>query len=179
MPVIPPINLKRWVDEHRELLKPPVGNKMIWKDSEFLVMAVGGPNQRKDFHVEDGEEFFYQVEGDIVVRIIEDGKVRDITIREGEMFLLPAGIPHSPQRPANTVGLVIERQRADSEHDHLRWFCEKCGEMLYDASFQLVDLGKQLKPIIEDFYADEAKRTCKKCGTVMPVPPAPAAAQKS
>ncbi|MEZ4457256.1 MAG: 3-hydroxyanthranilate 3,4-dioxygenase [Gemmatimonadales bacterium] len=170
MAALPPINLKRWVDEHRDLLKPPVGNKMIWQDAEFLVMAVGGPNQRKDFHVEDGEEFFYQVEGDITVRIIEDGKVRDVPIREGEMFLLPAGIPHSPQRPANTIGLVIERKRADHERDHLRWFCEQCGEMLFDASFQLVDLGKQLKPIIEDFYADEAKRTCRKCGTVMAVP---------
>jgi 3-hydroxyanthranilate 3,4-dioxygenase len=175
MPVLPPINLKRWVDEHRDLLKPPVGNKMIWQDAEFLVMAVGGPNQRKDFHVEDGEEFFYQVEGDISVRIIDNGEVREVPIREGEMFLLPAGIPHSPQRPANTVGLVIERRRAETERDHLRWFCEKCGEMLYDASFQLVDLGKQLRPIIEDFYADEAKRTCQRCGTVMPVPPKPAA----
>ena len=178
MPVIPPINLKRWIEDHRDLLKPPVGNKMIWKDAEFLVMAVGGPNQRKDFHVEDGEEFFYQVEGDITVRIIEDGQVKEIPIREGEMFLLPAGIPHSPQRPANTVGLVIERQRTDSEHDHLRWFCEKCGEVLFDSSFQLEDLGKQLKPIIEDFYADESKRTCRKCGTVMAVPARPAPAPK-
>lgn len=172
MAIMPPIDLKRWVDEHRDLLKPPVGNKMVWQDSEFLVMVVGGPNQRKDFHVEDGEEFFYQIEGDISVRIIEDGKVRDVPIREGEMFLLPAGVPHSPQRPANTVGLVIERRRQEAEHDHLRWFCENCGAELYDASFQLVDLGKQLKPIIERFYADEKLRTCARCGTVMPVPTA-------
>jgi 3-hydroxyanthranilate 3,4-dioxygenase len=171
---MPPINLKAWIEEHRALLKPPVGNKMIWQDSEFMVMAVGGPNQRKDFHVEDGEEFFYQVEGDIVLRIIENGAPRDIPIREGEMFLLPAGIPHSPQRPANTVGLVIERRRVESERDHLRWFCESCGELLHDASFQLVDLGKQLKPLIEQFYADEQLRTCRKCGHVMAVP-APAA----
>jgi 3-hydroxyanthranilate 3,4-dioxygenase len=110
--LLPPINLKTWIEEHRSLLKPPVGNKMIWQDSEFMVMAVGGPNQRKDFHVEDGEEFFFQVEGDIVLRIIENGQVREIPIREGEMFLLPPNIPHSPQRPANTVGLVIERRRA-------------------------------------------------------------------
>ncbi|MSR03521.1 MAG: 3-hydroxyanthranilate 3,4-dioxygenase [Gemmatimonadetes bacterium] len=174
MAVMPPINLKRWVDEHRDLLKPPVGNKMIWQDAEFLVMAVGGPNARKDFHVEDGEEFFYQVEGDIVVRIVDDGQVKEISIKEGEMFLLPAGIPHSPQRPANTVGLVIERRRVEGEHDHLRWFCEKCGEIIFDASFQLVDLGKQLKPVMEDFWADQSKRTCQKCGTVMQ-PPAPAA----
>jgi 3-hydroxyanthranilate 3,4-dioxygenase len=173
MPLMPPINLKRWVDEHRDLLKPPVGNKMIWQDAEFLVMAVGGPNARKDFHVEDGEEFFYQVEGDITVRVIDNGQVKDVHIKEGEMFLLPAGIPHSPQRPANTVGLVIERRRAEEERDHLRWFCESCGEMLYDAGFQLVDLGKQLKPLMEEFWADASKRTCRKCGTVMQ-PPAPA-----
>jgi 3-hydroxyanthranilate 3,4-dioxygenase len=174
MSLMPPINLKAWIEEHRALLKPPVGNKMIWQDSEFMVMAVGGPNQRKDFHVEDGEEFFFQVEGDIVLRIIENGAVREIPIREGEMFLLPPNIPHSPQRPANTVGLVIERRRDEDERDHLRWFCEACGEMLYDANFQLVDLGKQLKPIIEAFWADESLRTCKKCGHVMSAP-APAA----
>ncbi|MGH7561262.1 MAG: 3-hydroxyanthranilate 3,4-dioxygenase [Gemmatimonadales bacterium] len=170
MSVMPPINLKRWIDEHRDLLKPPVGNKMIWQDSEFMVMVVGGPNQRKDFHVEDGEEFFFQIEGDITLRIIEDDRIREIPVREGELFLLPPGIPHSPQRPANTVGLVIERRRAEGERDHLRWFCEECGAVLYDADFQLVDLGKQLKPIIEQFYADESLRTCKRCGHVMKVP---------
>ncbi|MEO8451903.1 MAG: 3-hydroxyanthranilate 3,4-dioxygenase [Gemmatimonadota bacterium] len=177
MSLLPPINLKKWIEEHRALLKPPVGNKMIWANTEFMVMAVGGPNARKDFHVEDGEEFFYQVEGDITVRIVEDGKVKDIPIREGEMFLLPAGIPHSPQRPANTVGLVIERRRAEGEEDHLKWFCENCGELVYDAGFQLVDLGKQLKPIMEEFWSSEAARTCKQCGTVMQ-PPAAASAQK-
>ena len=167
-----PLNLKSWVDEHRDLLKPPVGNKMVWQDRDFLVMVVGGPNRRKDFHVEDGEEFFYQIEGDITVRIIEGGEPRDIEIREGEMFLLPAGIPHSPQRPAGSVGMVIERQRRTGELDHLRWYCEKCGDVLYDESFQLEDLGTQLKPIIENYYASESLRTCQKCGAVMEVPSA-------
>jgi 3-hydroxyanthranilate 3,4-dioxygenase len=165
-----PINLKAFINENRELLRPPVGNKMIWQNAEFMVMVVGGPNQRKDFHIEDGEEFFFQIEGDIILRIIENGQVREIPIREGEMFLLPAGIPHSPQRPANTVGLVIERQRVEGEKDHLRWFCENCGEVLHDNSFQLEDLGKQLKPIIENFYQNEALRTCRNCGHVMQVP---------
>lgn len=164
------LNLKQWIDENREFLKPPVGNKMVWQNSEFLVMVVGGPNQRKDFHVEEGEEFFYQVEGDITVRIMEEGGPRDILIKEGEMFLLPAGVPHSPQRPANTVGLVIERVRERGELDHLRWYCENCGDVLHDASFQLEDLGKQLKPVIENYNADEALRTCDNCGTVMEVP---------
>jgi 3-hydroxyanthranilate 3,4-dioxygenase len=163
-------NLKAWVEENRHLLKPPVGNKMVWQDRDFLVMVVGGPNQRKDFHIEEGEEFFYQIEGDITLRVMEDGKPRDIPIREGEIFLLPAGVPHSPQRPAGTVGMVIERRRRESEDDHLRWYCDKCGEILFDSQFHLVDLGKQLKPIIEEFYAREDLRTCKKCGTVRKVP---------
>ena len=172
MGLMPPFNLAKWIDEHRELLKPPVGNKMVWKDREFLVMVVGGPNRRKDFHVEDGEEFFYQVEGDITVRVMEEGGPRDIEIREGEIFLLPSGIPHSPQRPANMVGLVIERQRRPGEIDHLRWYCESCGEVLHDAAFELEDLGTQLKPLIENFYASEDLRTCKGCGSVMDVPKA-------
>jgi 3-hydroxyanthranilate 3,4-dioxygenase len=165
-----PFNLKAWIDEHRHLLKPPVGNKMVWQDSELLVMVVGGPNRRKDFHVEDGEEFFYQIEGDITVRVMEDGNPRDIPIREGEIFLLPPRVPHSPQRPEGTVGMVIERVRRSGELDHLRWYCENCGDVLHDAAFELQDLGSQLKPIIEEFYADESLRTCKACGAVMQVP---------
>ena len=165
-------NLREWIDKNRSLLKPPVGNKMVWQDGEFLVMVVGGPNRRKDYHVEDGAEFFYQIEGDITLKIIDNGVPKEITIREGEIFLLPAGVPHSPQRPADTIGLVIERARDEGETDHLRWFCEKCGSELHDSSFELKDLGTQLKPIIEDFFADSGKRTCRKCGAVME-PPAP------
>jgi 3-hydroxyanthranilate 3,4-dioxygenase len=172
--MVSPYNLKAWVEENRHLLKPPVGNKIVWKDTEFLVMVVGGPNRRKDFHVEEGEEFFYQIEGDITLRVMEDGKARDIEIKEGEIFLLPPRIPHSPQRPENTVGMVVERQRKKGELDHLRWYCEQCGEVLHDASFQLVDLGSQLKPIIEAFYADAAARTCKSCDAVMQPPAASA-----
>ena len=175
MPLAAPLNLHRWVEENRHLLKPPVGNKMIW-NSGFMVMVVGGPNQRTDYHVNPGEELFYQVEGDIVLRVMENGKSRDIPIRQGELFVLPGGIPHSPQRPANTVGLVIEQARPVQADDHLRWYCRKCGSVVYDAGFHLEDLGKQLKPIIEQFYADEKLRTCRKCGQVMAVPaPAPAA----
>ncbi len=165
-----PINLTRVIEENRELLKPPVGNKMVWQNTDFLVMVVGGPNQRSDFHVEDGEEFFYQVYGDISVRVREGEAIRDIPIREGEIFLLPAGVPHSPQRPAGTVGLVIERKRRQGEIDHLRWYCPKCNELLHDDSFVLEDLGKQLKPLIEKHYASNEQRTCKTCGTVAPVP---------
>jgi 3-hydroxyanthranilate 3,4-dioxygenase len=165
MAALAPFNLHRWIEEHRHLLKPPVGNAMVW-NSDFMVMVVGGPNQRSDYHVNPGEEFFYQVEGDIALRVIEDGKPREIPIKQGDMFLLPAGVPHSPQRPANTVGLVIEHKRPEEANDHMRWYCKQCGAPLYDAEFHLVDLGKQLKPIIEKVRGSEELRTCKSCQTV-------------
>ena len=159
-----PLNLMAWIEENRDLLKPPVGNKMIWEDSEFLVMIVGGPNLRTDYHVEEGEELFYQIEGDMIVRLMEENGPRDVTIREGELFLLPPRVPHSPQRPAGTVGMVVERQRKLGELDNLRWYCDGCGEILYQDSFQLQDLGAQLKPVIEEYYASKEKRTCNGCG---------------
>ncbi len=162
-----PLNLRTWIEEHRHLLKPPVGNAMVFS-GDFLVMVVGGPNQRSDFHVNPTEELFYQVEGDIVLRVIEDGRPRDVPIRQGDLFLLPAGVPHSPQRPADTVGLVVERRRPADANDHLRWYCPQCGAVVHDAEFHCVDLGKQLKPVIEQFRGSEALRTCKACGAVHP-----------
>ena len=160
-----PFNLRGWIDEHRHLLKPPVGNKPIW-DGDFLVMVVGGPNQRSDFHINPGGELFYQVEGDIVLKVIEDGQPRDIPIKQGDIFLLPAKVPHSPQRPANTVGLVVEQPRASNEEQHLRWYCKKCNAVVYDEAFLPADIGKQIKATIEKFNASAALRTCKVCGAV-------------
>lgn len=165
-----PINFKNWIDENRHLLKPPVGNKMIWEDRDFIVMVVGGPNSRNDYHVNQGEEFFYQLEGDIVVKVIDDGKPVDIKIKEGEVFLLPAAMPHSPQRPANTVGLVIERKRQPDERDGFMWFCEKCGDKLYEELFELTNIVTQPPPIFERFYNNPENCTCKNCGTRMEKP---------
>ena len=167
-------NLKAWIDEHRHLLKPPVGNALMWNEG-FQVMIVGGPNRRNDYHVDPGEELFYQIEGDMTLRIIEDGKPRDMPIREGEIFLLPPLVPHSPQRPENTVGMVVERVRTPEEQDRFQWYCDKCGAIVHDTALRVTDLAKQIKPILEDFYADESLRTCKKCGEVMQ-PPAPSRA---
>ena len=120
-------SLKKWIDENRHLLKPPVGNKVIWKDQEFIVMAVGGPNARTDFHVNQSEEFFHQLEGNMTLKIIApDGKMQDLRITEGDVFLLPPKTPHSPQREAGSVGMVIERRRREGEIDGLQWYCEKC-----------------------------------------------------
>jgi 3-hydroxyanthranilate 3,4-dioxygenase len=164
-------NLQKWVDDHRDLLKPPVGNKQVYiQNDDFIVMIVGGPNARKDYHYEDGEELFYQIEGDIVVKIIEDGKPVDIPIRQGEMFLLPPHVPHSPQRPANTVGLVIERYRTPKEKDSCMWFCEQCHQPLHQTEFTLTDIEQQLPVVLQQFYDSEQLRTCQQCGTVMQPP---------
>ena len=172
--LLSPIEFRSWINEHRHLLKPPVGNKMVYEDSELMIMVVGGPNARKDYHYDEGEEFFYQVEGDITVRVVEDGKPRDVRIREGEIFLLPPRVPHSPQRPANTVGLVIERKRETEELDGFMWFCEKCGAKLYEEFVVLTNIVTQLPPIFDRFYNSPEHSTCKKCGTRMERPPKPA-----
>lgn len=167
--MIPPINFKQWIEENRHLMKPPVGNKCVY-DGDFIVMVVGGPNSRKDYHFQEGPEFFYQVEGDIEVGIIEDGKQTIVPIKEGEIYYVPSRVPHSPRRPANTVGLVIERKRNEGELDGFQWYCENCGQKLYEEFFKLENIVDQLPPILNRFYGDESKRTCKNCGTVMEPP---------
>jgi len=164
-----PFNMNQWIEENRHFLKPPIGNKQIYLDNDdFIVMIVGGPNGRKDYHFEDGEELFYQFKGDITLKIInEEGTPEDIPIKEGEMFLLPPRIPHSPQRPADTIGLVIERYRKKGELDLLMWFCENCNHKLHEDSFEMTDIVNQLPPVIKRFMDNEALRTCKKCGSVM------------
>ncbi|HKR05041.1 MAG TPA: 3-hydroxyanthranilate 3,4-dioxygenase [Bacteroidia bacterium] len=172
MPVARPFNIKKWIDENRHLLKPPVGNQQVFKASEdYIVMVVGGPNARKDYHFEDGEELFYQLEGNITVKIQEDGKPVDVHVKEGEMFLLPPHIYHCPQRPANTIGLVVERVRKEPERDSCVWFCEKCNNKMHEEVFALKDIVNQLPAILNKFYSTPELHTCKKCGTVM-MPPA-------
>ena len=171
MPVQRPFNIKKWIDENRHLLKPPVNNKVIWQDAEFIVMVVGGPNSRKDYHFNESEEFFYQLEGDIMVRIQEDGKAVDVPIRKDEVFLLPPRIPHSPMRGANTIGLVIERKRRGDEKDGLLWFCEKCNNKLYEEYFKLTNIMTQFQEVFKNFYNSKEHRTCKKCGAEMQPPP--------
>lgn len=160
-----PFNIYKWVEEHRDELKPPVGNRNLYIDSDdYIVMIVAGPNARKDYHFNETEEWYFQLEGDVNVRIQEDGKAVDIPIKEGEMFLLPARVPHSPQRPEGTIGLVIERYRKEGEVDKLLWFCDNCHEKIHQAGFQLKDIGTQIKAAIEEFKADSSARVCKNCG---------------
>jgi len=175
MEAVSTINFKKWINEHRHLLKPPVGNQVVWKDTEFIIMVVGGPNARKDFHYNEGEEFYYQIEGNIVLKTIQNGKPVDIKIKQGDIYLLPPRTPHSPRRPAKTVGLVIERKRETQENDGCIWFCEKCGQKLYEEYFYLSDIVTQLPPVFDRFYNNPENCTCKHCGTKMERPVLPQA----
>ncbi len=166
-----PFNFMKWIDENRSLLKPPVNNKVVYKDAEFIIMVVGGPNSRKDYHYNESEEFFYQLEGDITVQIQEEGKAVKVPIKQGEIFLLPPKVPHNPMRGANTIGLVIERKRHATEKDGLMWFCEKCNHKLYDEYFMLTNIATQFQGVFEKFYTNKDLRTCKSCGYVMEPPP--------
>jgi 3-hydroxyanthranilate 3,4-dioxygenase len=163
-----PLDLGKWLDEHRALLRPPVGNAQIWQDTDFIVTVVGGPNRRTDYHDDPLEEFFYQLKGDMVLRLLEDGRPRDLPIGEGDIFLLPPHIRHSPQRPAGSIGLVIERQRPPGVIDGFEWYCPNCHALLHRAEVQLHSIVADLPPLFERFYGDSGKRTCRRCGTLHP-----------
>ena len=162
-------NFREWIDEHRHLLKPPVGNRQIWEDADLMVTVVGGPNKRTDYHDDPVEEFFYQVEGDMVLKIHDKGEFYDVPIREGEIFLLPPHVRHSPQRPQEgSVGLVVEPKRQTGELDAIEWYCFECGTRVHRAELQLTSIVDDLPPIYERFYASEEVRTCPKCEALHP-----------
>ena len=164
-----PFNLQKWIDENRDILKPPINNKNLYKEAgDFIVMVVGGPNARKDYHYNESEELFYQLEGEMTVFAQIDGKKQEITIKEGEMFLLPSNTPHNPVRPANTIGLVIERVRKGTNmSDGLFWFCDECNNPLHHYRFPLENIESDFQIRFKEFYNSEELRTCKLCGHVM------------
>lgn len=167
MSLSPPFNLQAWIDQHRHLLKPPVGNKCI-VDGDFIVMIVGGPNARSDYHYDQGPELFYQLEGEMVLKVQEDGRARDIPIRAGEMFYLPPGVPHSPQRLPGSIGLVVERRRLAGERDGLLWFCKHCNHKLYEEYFALESIERDFPPIFQRFHASPQAARCEACGGEAP-----------
>ncbi|TNF25916.1 MAG: 3-hydroxyanthranilate 3,4-dioxygenase [Deltaproteobacteria bacterium] len=159
-----PFNFQGWIEEHRHLLKPPVGNKVVFRDSNFIVMVVGGPNERTDFHINQTDEFFYQLEGNIFLKTINaKGKFEDIHIKEGEIFMLPAGVPHSPQRSEGSVGLVVEKSRVPEDTDGLQWYCKECNTKLYEEFFYLEDIEKQFGGAYERYFGGN-HNLCKRCG---------------
>ena len=171
MDIKAPFNLFEWIETNKSLLKPPVGNKNLYVESgDYIVMIVGGPNARKDYHYNETEELFFQLEGDILVKTQQNGKCVDVPIKAGEMFLLPANIPHSPGRSENSVGLVIERVRKGTNmKDGLMWFCDNCNHKLYDVYFPLKNIEEDFLSRFKAFYSSEEKRTCDNCGKIMEI----------
>ncbi|MAP55761.1 3-hydroxyanthranilate 3,4-dioxygenase [Altibacter sp.] len=168
-----PFNLNAWVEENRDLLKPPVGNKNLYKDAgDYIVMVVAGPNARKDYHYNETEELFYQLEGEIEVHVQDEGNKRTMKLGPGDMYLHPAKVPHSPVRKANSIGLVVEVKRAGTDaKDGLLWFCDNCNNKLYEVYFPLDDIEKDFLKHFKKFYGSKELRTCNNCGEVMEADP--------
>jgi 3-hydroxyanthranilate 3,4-dioxygenase len=162
--VEPPINLENWIEKNREKFKPPVSNRYLYDGRDFFVMVIKGPNARNDFHLVDSEEYFYQLKGDIKVRVREGDRIVDHIVREGETFFIPPNVPHSPQRPSDTIGVVVERRRPPGEKEHVIFYCENCGALVEDIHFDCADIVEHFSQAMLDFWNDDARRTCKKCG---------------
>ena len=128
-------------------------------------MVIAGPNARNDFHVSRSEEYFYQLKGDIVIRVIEDGAIKDIQVREGETFFTPGGAPHSPTRPPETLGIVVELRRPAGESERLQFYCENCAKLVYEKEFDCADIVEHFARSMEEFWADPTASTCRHCGT--------------
>ncbi len=172
-----PLNLMKWIEDHKDILRPPVGNAQIWRDADFIVTIVGGPNERTDYHDDPLEEFFYQLKGNMVLRIWHQGGPKDVPIRQGEVLLLPPHVPHSPQRPeSGSYGLVIERVRPAGLKDAFQWYCEKCRALVHRREVYIEDLTSDLPPVFKEYYDDPALRVCRSCGHQNPGKPAPRAA---
>ncbi|GJQ30006.1 MAG: 3-hydroxyanthranilate 3,4-dioxygenase [Phycisphaerae bacterium] len=176
MAIAPPLNLRKWIKDNAKHLVPPVSNKQLFTDSPDVILFVsGGPNTRNDFHVNPTEELFYQLKGDIAVRLrpLDGGKPYDQVIKEGELFLLPRWVPHRPQRPKGTVGLIAEFPRGvdaegNPQKDGLQWYCPHCDALVYDARFVLKKIDEDLAVVMNDFWDGPAeRRTCKACNTVI------------
>ena len=170
MPITSPINFNNWIEEHRHLLKPPVGNRVVYDEGDFMIMVVGGPNSRKDYHVDTVEEFFYQLEGDMLLKIMENGKRVDVPIKEGEIFLLPKNVPHSPQRFEKTIGLVVEYKREEGALDGFQWYCDSCDKLIHEVTLDLENIVTQLPPLFDAYWNNMDARTCESCGAIQQKP---------
>ena len=158
-------NLFQWIEENRHLLRPPVLNQTIYQESDFIIMIVGGPNVRTDYHDDPSEEFFYQLKGDMVLKTVEDGELRDVPITEGNIMLLPPHVPHSPQRPdPESIGMVIERARPNGVFDGFEWYCENCATRIHRREVQVRNIVTDLPPVFEEYYQTIAGGNCPDCG---------------
>ena len=166
-----PFHLDAWIDAHRDQLVPPVANKQVFRQADMIVMIVGGGNQRNDFHDDPREEFFHQIRGDmdLIIWPAEGKEPFHLPIREGEIYLLPAGVRHSPQRPdPDSVGLVVEYQRSVGELDGFEWACFECAHLVHRVEIQVQAIDRDLPPLFAAFDADVTARTCPNCGAIHP-----------
>ena len=164
-----PFNLMGWIEDNRERLEPPMLNKPIWRDGEFIAMILKGPVLRADYHVNPYEEFFYQLKGNMVLRTIVDGRHHEVAINEGDVFLLPPEVPHSPHRPEpGSLGLVIELQRPAGVADGFEWYCESCATRVHRCEFHIADMAVERPRLFGAYYDDIAGGTCPNCGAPNP-----------
>ncbi|MCS7034599.1 MAG: 3-hydroxyanthranilate 3,4-dioxygenase [Phycisphaerae bacterium] len=170
MQVQPPIDLMKWIEQNRDKFKPPVSNQYLYDGRDFFVMVIAGPNARNDFHQVDSEEYFYQLKGDIKVLTREDERIVEHIVRQGQTFFIPPNVPHSPRRPPGTLGVVVERRRPPGETEHLQWYCDHCHALVQDYEFDCADIVVHFARAMEEFWQDDARRTCRKCGTKVEKP---------
>jgi 3-hydroxyanthranilate 3,4-dioxygenase len=164
-----PFNFRQWLDDNAHLLKPPVSNKLVFENTGMVVQVIGGPNRRVDFHDDPVEEFFYQLRGDMILKLVRDGRIVDVPIREGEVYIIPPHMRHSPQRPTvGSLGLVVEGTRRPDDVDAFEWFCFNCNALVHRVELTIKNIVTDLPPLFAAFYGDETARTCKECGTVHP-----------
>lgn len=158
-------NLKQWIDGNRENWGQ---RRIIWQDSDFIAFVTRGPNSRKDFHIDPGDEIFYQLEGELNLHHITPGRKPEVTaIKAGELFLLPANVPHSPRRGEGSWTLVVERKRRPEEVDLFVWFCENCGTKLYETMVRFNDPTDAVKKATDRIHSDVKLRTCINCSQVL------------
>ncbi|WP_428265986.1 3-hydroxyanthranilate 3,4-dioxygenase [Haliangium sp.] len=169
-PIRMPVDVSGWVEA--SLARPTAAflhHELFW-DQGFIVKLFDGPtpDQRSDFHINTSPEFFYQLRGDMFCRLREHGRVVDVTVKPGEMFVIPALVPHLNRRAPGSLGLVIHQQRQPGAKDAVAWYCDECGHQLHRVDYDFEDLLAQLPPLVRAFLADDDKRTCGRCGWVMP-----------
>jgi 3-hydroxyanthranilate 3,4-dioxygenase len=165
-----PFNYEAWIGDNADKLKPPVGNQQVWANSDLICTVVGGPNQRTDFHDDPHEEYFHQLRGNAHVLINDRGRYERIDLRQGDVFLLPAHVLHSPQRPQHgSVCTVIERTRALGVQDAFQWHCAACGTRVARFELQLQSIVTDLPKVFAQFYdGDASTRVCSDCGEQHP-----------